>query len=74
MAMLYGVHSILEPDVRLTNGFQTYDWVARKNRYPQFWGRPISGDAKMNAQEADFLHDKGCKIALLYTRASEESV
>lgn len=72
--MLFGVDSIVEPNVKLHNGYTMYDWISRKNLYPKFWGRPISGDNKTNYDEIDFLHKKGCKIALLYTEATEESM
>ena len=72
-SVIFGVDSRLESNTVLTNGFQVYDWVVRKNRYPQFWGRQICGDYRISREEIDFLHGKNCKIAMLYSGVTEHS-
>lgn len=72
MTMIYGVSSNLEANLKLSNGFQTYDWIVRKNRFPQFWGRSIDGSCRIQREEIEFLHGKNCRIALIYNGATEE--
>lgn len=71
--MIFGVDSAISANARLANGFQTFDWVVRKSRYPTFWGRHLDGKFGITKGEMAFIHEKGCKIILIYTGACEDA-
>lgn len=71
---IFGVKSTAPANTILTNGYTLYDWVMRKNCFPSFWGRSISGVKKPNDEELRFLKEKDCKIALIFDELSEMSV
>lgn len=74
MSGIFGVTSALAADTRLTNGYQMYSWVMRMNSFPAFWGRGITGNNAVTAEEAEFLHEQNCKIALLVDDLTEAGV
>ena len=74
MKPVLGVDSRIPANERLTNGYQMYDWVMRMSGIPSFWGRAISGVGALSTEEADFLHGKDCKVALIYDDLTEEGV
>lgn len=74
MARIFGAASAVSVETRLTNGYQLYDWVMRMNSFPAFWGRNISGEGALTAEEVEFLQEKKCKIALVFNDLSEVAV
>jgi hypothetical protein len=74
MAMIYGADSTSRADTRLTNGYDLYTWVMRMSGVPSFWGRSISGENQTTAEEIEFLHGKGCKLALIFDDITEAAV
>lgn len=74
MAMIFGADSGFAADTRLGNGYTLHDWVMRRNCFPAFWGRSLTGDTPISAEEIEFLHGKNCKIALVLRDLTEEGV
>lgn len=74
MAMIFGVDSTAPANVRLTNGYHMYDWVMRMNRVPAFWGRALTGEDAVSAEELAYLRKKNCKIALILRDLTEAGV
>lgn len=64
--MIFGAKSKAPANTKLTNGYTLYDWAARQNCFPAFWGRSISGGNKITEEEIEFLKEKDCKIALIF--------
>ncbi len=72
--LLFGVDSKVQSNDILQNNLTEFDWVTRNKLYPNFWGRNITGENCLTKEEIDFLHNKGCKIAAIYTTSeSKES-
>lgn len=65
--LLFGVDSRIQADDILQNNISEFEWVVRNKVYPNFWGRNLVGENSLTKQEIDFLHEKGCKIAAIYT-------
>ena len=65
--LLFGVDSKMQADDILQNNISEFEWVVRNKVYPNFWGRNLVGENALTKQEIDFLHEKGCKIAAIYT-------
>ena len=65
--LLFGVDSKIQADDILQNNISEFEWVVRNKVYPNFWGRNLVGENSLTKQEIDFLHEKGCKIAAIYT-------
>lgn len=74
MAMIFGANSFVPANTRLNNGYTLYDWVMRKNCFPAFWGRSISGDNAISEEELAFLRERNCKIALIMDDLTEAGV
>ena len=72
--MVYGVYSHCAANTKLKNGYDFYDWIVRKNCFPEFWGRTISGDSKISKEEINYLNQKGCKIFFIDNSLTEESI
>lgn len=65
--LLFGVDSKIQSDDILQNNISVFEWVVRNKVYPNFWGRNLVGENCLTKKEIDFLHEKGCKIAAIYT-------
>ncbi len=65
--LLFGVDSKIQADDILQNNISEFEWVVRNKVYPNFWGRNLVGKNCLTKNEIDFLHEKGCKIAAIYT-------
>lgn len=65
--LLFGVDSKIQADDILQNNISEFEWVVRNKAYPNFWGRNLVGENSLTKKEIDFLHEKGCKIAAIYT-------
>ena len=65
--LLFGVDSRTPSDDILQNNLTEFEWVVRNKVYPNFWGRNLVGENCLTKKEIDFLHEKGCKIAAIYT-------
>ncbi len=65
--LLFGVDSKIQADDILQNNISEFEWVVRNKVYPNFWGRNLVGENALTKKEIEFLHNKGCKIAAIYT-------
>lgn len=76
MATVFGVDSAERPTTLVANGQTLYDWVVSKagGQAPAFWGRYIGGSYALTSDEITFLHNKGCKILLIYNGANMTTV
>ena len=72
--MIFGAKSKAPANTKLTNGYTLYDWAARQNCFPAFWGRSISGGNKITEEEIEFLKERDCKIALIFDDLTELGV
>lgn len=70
----FGVSSATPSNKVLKNGYTLYDWVKRQKCFPAFWGRDLSGENSITAEEMEFLKDKNCKILLLFRNLTEAKV
>ena len=70
--LLFGVDSKIPATTLLQNNIEEFEWVVRNKIYPNFWGRNLVGENALTKQEIDFLHRKGCKIAVIYTDSGEK--
>lgn len=66
MRLLFGADSRFRADNMLKNNISEFEWVVRNKIYPNFYGRYINGDNCLTKEEIDFIHRKGCKIAVIY--------
>lgn len=62
MKKTFGVFSEIPSSKRLSNGFTMFDWVMRKNRFPAFWLRTVSGEEGLTKEEITFLESRNCKV------------
>lgn len=67
--LLFGVDSRIETDDKLQNNISLFEWAKRNKIYPSFWGRNITGENCLTKSEIDYLHDKACSIAAIYSSA-----
>ena len=68
--LYFGVDSAVASTEKLQNNLDEFEWVERNKLYPNFWGRAINGENSITKEEIGFLHEKGCKIAAIYTENS----
>ena len=68
--LFFGVDSRRSSNALLQNNLTNFEWASRNKLYPNFWGRNINGENALTIEEIDFLHDKGCRIAAIYSDAS----
>ncbi|MBQ8174843.1 MAG: DUF1906 domain-containing protein [Clostridia bacterium] len=71
-SLFFGVDSEEKADDLLQNNLEQFDWVVRNKIYPNFYGRHLTGDNCLTKEEIQFLHNKGCKIAAIYTCGDEK--
>lgn len=71
--LLFGVDSAIQSDDLLQNNIEQFEWVVRNKIYPNFYGRYITGDNCLTREEIQYLHGKGCKIALIYHTEGQKS-
>jgi len=62
----FGVNSQMPADDMMQNNLTAFEWVTRNKLCPNFWGRYLLGENALNKSEIEFLHDRGCKIALIH--------
>lgn len=74
MRFLYGVNGETPANTRLTNGYDLFHWVMRMSSVPTFWGRNMTGKNHLTLEEADFLHQNHCGIALIFNELTETDV
>lgn len=65
--LLFGADSRFCADNMLQNNISEFEWVVRNKIYPNFYGRYINGENCLTKEEIDFIHRKGCKIAVIYS-------
>lgn len=70
--LLFGVDSKIRSNDLLQNNIDQFEWVVRNKIYPNFYGRNIVGEECLTKDEIEFLHDRGCKIAAIYTTSEEK--
>lgn len=68
--LLFGVDSTVQSNDVLQNNLTEFEWVKRNKIYPNFWGRNITGKNSLTRKEISFLHNMGCKIAVIDTEAN----
>ena len=76
MATFWGVDSA-QPANSMVQNQTLFDFITEQcGQAPAFWGRYIGGRFALTAEEEKFLHDKGCRILVVYngTRNSPRSV
>lgn len=71
MQAIFGADSVQPANIKLKNGYDLYTWVMRLNTFPAFWGRNLTGENHITAEEVDFLRSKNCKIAPIYNEFTE---
>ncbi len=70
--VFWGVDSLELTNFLVPNGsggyMDFYDWVKQKagDVPPAFWGRYFGGPGNLTASEIQYIHGKGCKVALIY--------
>ena len=64
--LMFGVDAAIEANDVLQNNLTHFEWAVRNKRYPDFWGRYLSGENALTREEIDFLHHQGCLIAGMY--------
>lgn len=70
--LLFGVDSETQANDLLQNNLELFDWMVRNKIYPNFCGRNLVGEDCLTKEEISFLHDKGCKIAAIYSSSEEK--
>ncbi len=65
--LLFGADAAVPSTDLLQNNLTHFEWVVRNKIYPSFMGRNLTGENALTAEEIKFLHEKGCKIAAIYT-------
>ena len=63
---LKNVNSKTQANDLLQNNVDEFEWVVRNKIYPNFYGRSLTGENRLTADEIKYLHLKGCKIAPIY--------
>ncbi len=74
MKTIYGIKMKTSICKKLKNGHTMYDWVVRKNCYPAFCMRTLTGKNKITPEEIEYLRAKGCKIGLVLGDLTEKEV
>ena len=70
--LLFGVDSKIQANNLLQNNIDEFEWVTRNKIYPNFYGRYLTGENCLTKDEIKFLHQKGCKIAVIYTDSGKK--
>src|SRR5437879_4553305 len=76
MTTFWGVDSA-QPANSMVQNQTLFDFITEQcGQPPAFWGRYIGGRFALTAVEEKFLHDRGCRILVVYngTRNSPRSV
>lgn len=66
LKLFFGVDSKVPANRVLQNNLTEFEWVKRNKAYPVFWVRNITNKDCLTPEEIEFLHDKGCKIGIVY--------
>lgn len=74
MKIVLGCDSSIAANTRLSNGYTMFDWVMRQRCFPAFWARTLLGENPITHEEAGFLKDHDCRIALVIRDLTEEEV
>lgn len=69
--LIFGVTSQAPANRILQNNLTLFEWAKRNKIAPIYWGRYLNGITPICKSEIDFLHQKACKIALLYLAEGE---
>ena len=70
--LLFGVDSQIQANDLLQNNIEQFEWVVRNKIYPNFYGRYLTGENSLALDEIQFIHRKGCKIAVIYSSSDEK--
>lgn len=65
--LFFGVDSKIQANDLLQNNIQQFEWVVRNKIHPNFYARYITGEDCLTKEEIAFIHDKGCKVAAIYS-------
>lgn len=74
MKTIFGVSSVAPLNKKLKNGYTLHDWIKRKNCFPAFCLRTLTGQDAITQEEIDFLHQKDCKVGLVIRDLTEAQV
>lgn len=74
MKTIFGVSSATPLNKKLKNGYTLHDWIKRKNCFPAFCLRTLTGQDAITQEEIDFLHQKDCKVGLVIRDISEAQI
>ena len=74
MRTIFGVSSATPLNKKLKNGYTLHDWIKRKNCFPAFCLRTLTGQDAITQEEIDFLHQKDCKVGLVIRDISEAQI
>lgn len=69
--MIFGATSKMPVTTVLSNGYDLFSWVMRKNCFPSFWGRSITGENKLTVDEVEYLRKNKCRVMLVFDELSE---
>ena len=70
--LLFGVDSKIQANDLLQNNIDEFEWVVRNKIYPNFYGRYLTGENCLTKDEVEFIHRKGCKIAVICVDEGEK--
>lgn len=70
--LLFGIDSNHPTNDLLQNNLEHFEWIIRNKIYPNFCARYINGEMCLTKSEINFLHEKGCKIAAIYSDNTEK--
>ncbi len=72
--MIFGAISKMPVTTTLKNGYDLFNWVTRKNCYPSFWGRSITGDNRIDEDEICYLRKNNCRVMPIFDELKESDV
>ena len=72
--MIFGASSDKPVTTKLTNGYDLFHWIMRKNCFPSFWGRNITGEGRLTQEESAYLRNNQCRIVPVFNEFSEREV
>lgn len=72
--VFFGVNSTARADTVLQHNITLFEWVLRNQSHPYFWGRTISGENALTADEMNFIQTNGCKIIPIYSETDASNM
>ena len=72
--MIFGAYSNQAVNTKLSNGYDLFHWVMRKNCFPSFWARNLQGTTRLTKEEIMYLRQNNCRIVPVLNGLSETEV